>query len=375
MFDAGAVIEVNGSERPFGRTIDPLVFSGLEDLPVVLLAVSGGPDSMALLGLFAAWARTRPAPRIQAATVDHGLRPDAAAEAELVAAAAATLDVPHAILPWQGAKPRTRIQERARDARYALLLAHARQIGASVVMTAHHADDQAETVLMRLGRGSGVRGLGGMRREHALAPDVTLVRPLLAFPKHALEDECRRLGLAFVRDPSNTDTAFARARLRANVDVADSLGLTRDGLNRLARRMRRADEAIEAETSRIAALTKCAVQGGTWRADLSRQAEIATEIILRLLERAIAGVTTVQPDEFGTSWSGRPRLDRLEQLAADLHRARAAGRELRATLGGARVILARDGMVEVAPERQRRGGRPEAKKRRGMRETYPAALS
>ncbi|HXZ18039.1 MAG TPA: tRNA lysidine(34) synthetase TilS, partial [Roseiarcus sp.] len=126
-----------------------------------LIAVSGGPDSTALLLMAAEWAARRGA-RVFAATVDHGLRPESAAEAAGVALLSAKLSVPHATLVWSGAKPATRLQERAREARYRLLLAHAEKIGADRIATAHHLDDQAETVLFRLLRGSGVSGLKGM---------------------------------------------------------------------------------------------------------------------------------------------------------------------------------------------------------------------
>ncbi len=326
------------------------LFAGLDAAPL-LLAVSGGPDSMALLHLAARWARLReghqPRPALHVATVDHGLRPDAGAEAELVAAAATALGLSHAILAWTGPKPGTRIQERARAARYALLAAHARSVGAAAVLTAHHADDQAETVLMRLGRGSGVAGLAGMRRDTPLADGLRLVRPLLAIPKEALAELCRRAGQPFVVDPANSDPRYARARLRAEDGAAARLGLDRAALLRLARRMARADAALEAETSRLEGVVASAGQAGrNWTALLAPVREAPLEILQRLLCRAIGRVA-----------DRRIRLDRLETLATALQSALYDGRALSATLAGTRIVLTRDTVVTVSPELPRRGGR------------------
>ncbi|MBM3608411.1 MAG: tRNA lysidine(34) synthetase TilS, partial [Alphaproteobacteria bacterium] len=144
------------------------ILAGEGDL---LMAVSGGPDSMALLHLGALWRASLPGParpKIFAASVDHGLRPGARAEAELAGALAKELGIPHVILDWQvGAegKVTSRIQERARAARYELLAAHAAKLGARAIVTGHHGDDQAQTLLFRLLRGSSPAGLAGMRKR------------------------------------------------------------------------------------------------------------------------------------------------------------------------------------------------------------------
>ena len=297
---------------------------------------------MALMHLTAGWAATLgpDAPSVHVATVDHGLRPEAAVEAALVATAAATLGLPHATLVWAGEKPRTRIQERARVARYALLAAHARAIGATKILAAHHADDQAETVLMRLTRGSGIGGLAGMRRETPLAPDVTLVRPLLDVPKDALVALCAAEGLATVDDPSNRDPAYARARLRGQHADLARLGLDRVALLRLARRAARADSALEAEVDRVAA-------GLGPAADLilSAHRALPQEILLRLLRRRIE---TTAPN------AGLLRLERLERLTEALAVALHDSRPYRATLGGARIVLGADARLVVtrAPARR-----------------------
>lgn len=201
----------------FRRDLDALVAKGAP----IGIAVSGGPDSLALL-LLAATARPG---EVEAATVDHSLREESRAEAEMVAALCERLDVPHSILTVEwGQKPATGLQERARAARYGLLAAWARERGLRALLTAHHLDDQAETVFMRLVRGSGISGLAGMRR---VAPtpgsDVPLVRPLLGWRRSELEQVCAEAQVAPIMDPSNEDEQFERVRTRRALAEADWL--------------------------------------------------------------------------------------------------------------------------------------------------------
>ena len=200
------------------------------------------------------------------------MRPEARTEAEGVAAAAARLGLPHAILTWTGPKPKTRIQERAREARYALLGAHAREIGATHLLTAHHADDQAETILFRLGRGSGPGGLAGMKRESPLAPGLVLARPLLGLTKAQLTSICQEAGHAFADDPSNHDKSYARVKLRAEHEAIARLGLDTPTLVRLGARLARAEDALEAEARRCSALA-----GAAWESGRSRRSSRRSE--------------------------------------------------------------------------------------------------
>ncbi|CAN5188998.1 hypothetical protein BH10PSE13_BH10PSE13_04970 [soil metagenome] len=177
------------------------------------IAVSGGPDSMALLDLAAILAPGR----IEVATVDHGLRPEAATEAAMVSAYCAERGLPHATL--RPASPITgSVQAEARAVRYALLEAWMDARGLDWLLTAHHADDQLETMLMRLNRASGVAGLAGIRARRA-----RVIRPLLGFRKADLEDHARAQGLPSADDPSNRDHRFDRARLRAALAGVDWL--------------------------------------------------------------------------------------------------------------------------------------------------------
>lgn len=174
------------------------------------LAVSGGPDSMAMLALAAA---AFPG-RVIAATFDHRLRDGSAAEAQMVAAACAALGVPHRVLLPASAIAGSSIQARAREARYAALIDWASSAGAAALLTAHHADDQAETLLMRLNRASGIAGLAAIRAWR-FDGDVAIVRPLLGWRRADLRAIVAESGLPFVDDPSNDDMRHDRTRIRA----------------------------------------------------------------------------------------------------------------------------------------------------------------
>lgn len=195
------------------------------------VAVSGGPDSLALLLLANAG---RPG-QVEAATVDHALRRESRAEAEMVAAICDRLGVPHSILTaeWEES-PMTALQERARKERYRLLGQWAAKRGLSLLLTAHHADDQAETLLMRLSRGAGVRGLAGMRTARQIGPGLQLVRPLLSWRRSDLERVCADVGIEPVDDASNADERFERVRVRkalAEVDWLDCETIARSACN------------------------------------------------------------------------------------------------------------------------------------------------
>jgi tRNA(Ile)-lysidine synthase len=174
------------------------------------LGVSGGPDSLALLLLAAA---VNPS-RIEVATVDHGLRPESAGEAALVEKYCAQLGVRHEVLSVS--VPGGNMQDAARGARYGVLGQWAKRRGLAAIATAHHADDQAETLLMRLNRGSGIGGLAGVRaRGRAVGTDLPVLRPLLTWRRDELHEIVAQSGWQAVRDPSNDDPRFDRARVRA----------------------------------------------------------------------------------------------------------------------------------------------------------------
>ncbi len=193
---------------------------GLTEGEPLGLAVSGGSDSLALLIMAQ---QVIPA-AIRVATVDHGLRPEAAEEARFVAALCADLGVPHETLQVN-VPPGGNVMARARGERYAALGAWAGREKIRYVATAHHADDLAETLLMRLNRASGLRGLGAMR-DRSLVPgrsDVMMIRPLLSLSRAELVNVVQRAGLEAIDDPSNSDPAYDRARVRRGLAEADWL--------------------------------------------------------------------------------------------------------------------------------------------------------
>jgi tRNA(Ile)-lysidine synthase len=205
------------------------------------VAVSGGPDSMALLAL----AHKCLPGRIEAATIDHGLRPESAQEAAMVAFWCADRAIPHATL--KPAEPITgNIQSTARAARYALLERWREERDIDWLLTAHHADDQLETLLMRLNRGAGVSGLAGIRGRSG-----TLLRPLLGWRKAELVEYAEAEGLPFVHDPSNSDPRFDRAALRARLAGVDWLDPER--ASRSAAALAEAEEALDWLTRDLAA--------------------------------------------------------------------------------------------------------------------------
>lgn len=298
-----------------------------------VLAVSGGPDSMALMVLAARWVASGRAPDglvIEVATVDHGLRAGSAREAEWVAERAKTLGFAHTTLVWGGNKPGSALQARAREARYALLVAHARVARPSAVVTAHTADDQAETLLMRLGRGSGLDGLAGMAPSRALLPDgsVRLVRPLLGLSKAFLSGLLREAGATWLDDPSNERLDFERVRIRAAHDHLAPLGLSNDKLALSALRLMRARDGLERVTeARLTALVDDhhGVYGSLERAAWEAEPE---EIRVRLLARLLS------------AFGGQAKPAQLSQVEA-LVRVLARGRPVAQTLGGCIVSQGR----------------------------------
>jgi len=322
------------------------VFDGMAVAKGILLAVSGGPDSTALLLLAAAWAADGVKPPLFVATVDHRLRPESLCEAETVGRWAHELGLAHKILVWESEKPRSRVQERARAARYDLLCAHAADIGADHLVTAHHADDQAETILFRLLRGSGLKGLGGMK---AVTPRQNLshARPLLGLAKADLIALCESQGQSFFEDPSNRNPAYARTRLKALTKLLAENGLDREAFLRLGSRLAKAEAALAEQAEASFRLLNLAACDGGFEVDIAALVCVPDEIFERVLGRLV------------TVTSGREealRLDRLEALAARLKAALIAGEGFAATLGGTAMRLSRQGVLQLRREPPRSRG-------------------
>jgi tRNA(Ile)-lysidine synthase len=338
------------------------LFSGLARLPVLVLAVSGGPDSTALMVLAARWRQSlKSKPKLIAVTIDHGLRKESKCEATGVARLARKLGIAHRTLRWHGTKPAAGLQQAARHARYRLLADAARAAGAAHVLAAHTRDDQAETVLIRMSRGSGLSGLAAMSRFAVLpgsGGQIRLVRPLLDIPKARLVATVRAAKIPFAEDLSNRDPRFTRARLRGLMAALAREGLDAGRLALLARRLKRADLAIEAAVDQAEDDLVVRCSGPSARSlDASGYARLPAEIGMRLLGRAVATAGDEGPVE----------LSKLESLKMALDEAQKAGNaRFRRSLAGALVTLANGQIVvERAPPRRRRtlttAGRGKAK--------------
>ena len=289
-----------GTANRFRADLDALIAPGTR----FGVAVSGGADSLALLLLAA---DVRPG-EIEAATVEHGLRPESRAEAEAVGDLCEQLGVPHAILAieWD-VPPSTALQEQAREVRYGALAGWMGEQSLASVATAHHADDQAETLLMRLNRGSGIRGLSGMRPLAAVPghPNLQLLRPLLGWRRTELEGVCEQADLIPIQDPSNSNERFERVRVRRA--IADADWLNQAALARSAANLADADDAVEwaaaMEWTRFAEVEEGAIT--------YRPAAAPAEILRRIVARAI--------EELGTEGSpGDLRGRELDRLLSDL---------------------------------------------------------
>jgi tRNA(Ile)-lysidine synthase len=337
-------------------------FAFLNQYPALILAVSGGPDSTALMVLAQRWRKTlQRGPKLVAVTIDHGLRPEAKKEAAAVKKLARSLGIEHRTLRWTGPKPNTGIQEAARAARYRLLADASRAERGAPVLTAHTRDDQAETVLFRMMRGSGITGLAGMRHGALMAGQestkpsakIELFRPLLDIPKSRLIATLKAAKISYVDDPSNRDPRFARPRLRELMPLLAAEGLTTARLAKLADRVLRVEIALYEVLQ--AALRKLAPgpwpEKGPVTIEVGGFGGLPDEIQLRILERVINWVGSEGPVELG----------KLEVLCAAMVDAMQTcldappnARRFRRTLAGAVVTLDGDKLTaERAPPRRR----------------------
>lgn len=323
------------------------LFAPFLDHRAVVLAVSGGPDSTALALLAKQWRTVHPrGPKLFIATVDHGLRASSVEEAKAVKRLSRRLRLPHETLVWSGEKPGSGIQEAARLARYALLADHARAKGASAIAVAHTLDDQAETVLFRLARGSGLAGLSAMRQVSHL-DGLALLRPFLDIPKARLIAVAEAERVPFARDPSNVDPRFTRPRLRALAPTLAAEGLDARRLALFARRAARADAALEAAARRAEAQCLLERSEAGVRLDARAWAAEPEEIALRVLLGALAPYAT----------EGQPELAKAERLSAAMMAAAAEGCRLSRTLAGAMVVLAGNEIrIHSAPRRREKAG-------------------
>lgn len=301
------------------------------------VAVSGGGDSVALLLMVQSWAAAR-GRRIEAATVDHGLRPESGAEADAVARLSAARGIAHEVLLWQGWDGRGNLQAAAREARFALLGDWARRQGLSAICLGHTLDDQAETVLMRLARGSGVDGLSAMapaRRQGGML----WLRPLLGARRTALRTFLRAEGVTWAEDPSNEDEDFDRIKARRAMEALAPLGITAEGLAETATRLGQQRRVLDAEMARLAALVRQTAPAGAFRLKVGPLIEADPEIAMRLLADTLLRVA-------GRVY--RPRGAALARLLGGLD----AGASLHGCLiraEGGTVLVQREPAAMAAP--------------------------
>ena len=309
-------------EEPAPLALDAVAFAhlpamqALSGVSAVAVALSGGPDSMALAALTQEWAQERGI-AVHMITVDHALRPESATEALRVGdwVGQHLSGVTHRVLRRDAALiTPTKLQEQARHDRYRLMADECRARGIAHLLLAHHQDDQAETFLFRLCKGSGLDGLAGMNSQSAMHIDpkkgVTLVRPLLGVDKGRLVATCQARALPFVSDPSNTNDKFARVRLRRVMSALGREGLTVRRLAVTALRLGRARAALEyyAEAAWVDAVVSqsdCDVLF-----DLTKLSAVPEDIRVRVLARALAQV--------GGDQGYGPRLEQVEELGAVL---------------------------------------------------------
>lgn len=330
------------TQEEFDRLLDRL--RPFETAPHLAVAVSGGADSFALALLADRWARPRHG-RVTALIVDHGLRPDSAAEARTVARWLAAHGVRRRILAWRGPKPATNIAAAARAARYALLRSWCREAGVVHLLLGHQRDDQAETMLLRLARGSGLDGLASMPDISELA-HVRLLRPLLSVPRERLRALLTARRQSWIEDPTNVDPAYARARVRAMGEALAAEGLTRERLAETAGNLGRARAAIEVAVAAVLAEAATIDPAGYCALDVAALGRAPEEVSLRALAAVLA---TVSGAEYP------PRFDRLRRLHREVVEAR---RKRALTLGGclvlpnpAAVLIVREPAAIAAPVR------------------------
>ncbi|MCI7487314.1 MAG: tRNA lysidine(34) synthetase TilS [Alphaproteobacteria bacterium] len=299
---------------------------------VVAVGVSGGADSLALV-LQAAEELAVFGRKVVALTVDHGLRPTSRLEAEYVAGLMQKYGIEHHILTWTGKKPTTGIEEAARQARYTLIAEWCSQNNVHVLLTAHHAKDQAETFLMRLQRGSGLEGLCGIR-GYSVREGLVILRPLLAVNPENLRDYLRQRAIVWVEDESNRDTTFLRGKIRQYLpELTENIGINIEKICNAVHNLQSAEDYIEQQLDLLLAHdviwdfgTVCRFRYVDY---LSWHKEMKFRVLARLCRREYI-----------------PRAERVLALANALNTLPFTG----ATLGGREIVLAYD-WVWVVPER------------------------
>ncbi len=276
------------------------------------VAVSGGPDSMALANLFCDFAKLENK-KLHILTIDHGLRSEAKIEANQVAdwvEKKNLKNITHKTLLWEGKKPEASIMEEARAARYELIDNYCKEHKIQTVFVAHHQDDQAETFLIRLAKGSGLDGLAGMNELQSYSKNLKIARPFLNISKQTLINYCEEKSIIFMNDPSNKNEKYLRPRLRQSMAILEEEGLSPKRLTSLAIRLRRARHALEIISEKN--YQDCLKEKNEERAvlDFNKIKSQPEEIIFRVIQKAVKDMR--KDDYYGV------RMERLENLVISL---------------------------------------------------------
>lgn len=313
------------------KTLNMLRPGGMEH--PVAVAVSGGADSLCLALMMKDWAADQ-GTDIVALTVDHGLRPESTAEAEQVHAWLTARNITHHILTWTGTKPETRVEEKAREARYRLLLdwCHAHHV--STLLLAHQLEDQAETFFLRLAHASGIDGLSAMRPV-TMREGVFLIRPFLDVPRSEIRQYLKtHYRQQWVEDPSNQDERFERVRMRKALPALSPLGLTPAAVALSVKRLARVRDSLDMWTDSFLKEQVIWSNGGYVFVPIFAWERLPKEIALRVLSFLLEAVGS----------QGAPRLEQLEKCCRSDMRAQ--------TLAGCELVPVKNGFY-VCRERAR----------------------
>jgi tRNA(Ile)-lysidine synthase len=341
-------------DTPFNNTSSPLedeecatLFAPLQHHIHALIAVSGGCDSLALLVTLARWQKHHaPSLAFEVVCVDHGLREEAKKECAHVHTIAQRENLPFQALKITDPSPQTGLQEWARKQRYHALTEHAHITGATLILTAHTLDDQAETLLMRLSAGSGLAGLAGMHTLSSLmgaSPNLWLFRPFLSVPKSRLIATCHATNTPFIHDPSNSDPRFSRTRWRTLMPTLAQEGMTSERIGILAKRAHEAEEALQFAAQQLVEVAATQISNHWMIKDWNTKP-------FAIVCRALALLLNQD------SSHKRISLERLERATIALMSACAAQHAFKQTLAGNVLSLSKSGLLTLLKEPTRKRG-------------------
>ncbi len=266
------------------------LFSGIANKDRVALAVSGGRDSMALMHLIYRWKQKfTPNIEVQIVTVNHNMRKASAGECEFVRKASTDYGFTHKILSWEHEPIVTCIQERARNARYQLILDYIRKVDIDTILTAHTADDNIETFFMRLAKGSGLNGLKSINKIR-YENGSQIMRPLLSLSRALITEILTSTNNEWIDDPTNKDTNFERVRVRNNIDLLSKLNISSDNLTKTIQRLDRTHEALSYIADSISRQSVKVSQLGYAEIDFDKLCHYPNEIILRVFAKALTDI-------------------------------------------------------------------------------------